>query len=381
MKAGKELWPEAELQYFLRHQAALAVMVLNREGRILLANDYTRQLAGREPANLLLSEILLDFRRDFNLEELLAAGREVHLFNLNSSSGLPQTLYFRFVDLGDRVLAIAENNHLETENLRRELVALNNSQANLNRELQKKNAELLKLNDLKNQFLGMAAHDLRSPIGAIQTLSSFLLDELGHELSEEHLNFLEIIQNSSNFMLDLLNDLLDIARIEAGKLQLEKQATDLVQLIRENVSLNQLLADKKKIGIVFNPCETIPMLSIDPMKITQVLNNLLSNAVKYSPPGSKVELSVFPGGGQVTVAVADQGPGIPREEMEKLFKPFSRTSVRSREDEKSTGLGLAIVRRIVTGHLGKIWIDSQVGRGSTFYFSLPIEPADNHKKQ
>jgi signal transduction histidine kinase len=253
-----------------------------------------------------------------------------------------------------------------------EISRLNNELVAMQRELARKNAELEKLNQLKNQFLGMAAHDLRNPLNIILSYSEFLLDEAAGRLSQEHLQFLDAIRSSSDFMVGLVNNLLDVAQIESGQLQLDAQPTDLIALIERNVALNRVLAEKKHIQLMLEVLPRRVVLPLDAAKIEQVLNNLISNAVKYSYPNSAVRVSVLAAPGCVTFAVQDQGQGIPQSEMDKLFKPFSRTSVKSTAGEKSTGLGLVIARKIVEGHQGRLWAESQVGVGSTFYVSLPV---------
>ena len=143
-------------------------------------------------------------------------------------------------------------------------------------------------------------------------------------------------------------------------------------MLELNVELNRLLAGRKQIDITLSKEEAIPTLRIDAAKIEQVLNNLISNAIKFSYPNSTVEVSVGKREGEVVVAVRDEGQGIPPAELERLFIPFENISVRSTAGENSTGLGLAIARRIVEGHGGQIWVRSQVGAGSTFAFSLPL---------
>ena len=253
-----------------------------------------------------------------------------------------------------------------------EVTNLNNDLVNLQRELTRKNTELERLNELKNKFLGMAAHDLRNPIGVIMGYSDYLLEDLENQLSGNQIKMLNTIQQSSEFMLNLLEDLLDIAAIESGKLLLEVQNTDLQQLVINNANLNGILAAKKNINIQVETYGIIPEVKIDVNKIEQVMNNLISNAIKYSMQGSFVKVNISLDDAYIIVAVTDQGQGIPAAEMEKLFKPFQRTSVKATEGEKSTGLGLSIVRNIVIGHGGKIWVESKVGEGSTFFFSLPM---------
>lgn len=256
-----------------------------------------------------------------------------------------------------------------------EISRLNNELVAMQRELAKQNAELERLNALKNQFLGMAAHDLRNPLSVIMSYSNFLMEDAGAALNDEQREFLRIIRQSSEFMLHLVNDLLDIAQIEAGQLRLDLQPTDLVALVRRNLALNRVLAAKKNIEIQLND-EPLPPLPLDASKMEQVLNNLMDNAVKFSPPHTTITVRVARApddDSSVLLTVQDQGPGIPPNELDKLFKPFQRASVKSPSGEKGTGLGLTIVKKIVEGHNGRIWVESQVGQGTTFFVTLPLQ--------
>jgi PAS domain S-box-containing protein len=240
-------------------------------------------------------------------------------------------------------------------------------------ELAAKNAELLQLNEFKNQMLGMAAHDLRNPLAVIHTASSFLVSDSPKTLSKEkQADFLRRIHANSEFMVKLIDDLLDVARIESGKLELELEPTDLCQLIDDSLGINRVLAEQKNINLQFAAECVIPPIPLDRNKMSQVINNLVTNALKFSQSGTGVRVSAARENGRVVVAVADQGQGIPADELSKLFRPFGKTSVRSTAGEKSTGLGLAISRRIVEAHGGHIWAESEVGKGSVFSFSLPV---------
>ncbi len=254
-----------------------------------------------------------------------------------------------------------------------ELSRLNNELVTLQRELAKSNAELEKLIKLKDEFLGMAAHDLRNPLFVVQSCARFLLDRASSRLEEEQIEFLSIIESYGGFMLQMVEDLLDVSAIESGRLVLSLEPTDLVALIDRNLVLNSILADSKQIRLSFRHEESLPLMLLDPVKIEQVLNNLISNAVKFSHQGSQVEVGLERMADQVVVSVRDEGQGIPAKEIDRLFKWFGRTSVRGTEGERSTGLGLAIARRIVAGHRGRIWVESEVDKGSTFYVSLPIQ--------
>ncbi len=231
--------------------------------------------------------------------------------------------------------------------------------------------ELERLNQLKTEFLGMAAHDLRNPIGGILALAELLYLEVATVLTEEQRGFLSDIERSSKFMLELIDDLLDVSSIEAGRLHLNRRPSDPRKLLEHNVGINAKLARQKQIQVGLQIEGTLPKLSLDEGKIEQVLNNLISNAVKFSQPGAVVEVRAGVHDCGVLIAIRDQGPGIPETERDKLFQPFGRTSVASTASERSTGLGLAIARKIVEGHGGRIWMESQVGVGSVFLFTLP----------
>ena len=237
--------------------------------------------------------------------------------------------------------------------------------------LQQAGLELKQLNQLKTEFVGMAAHDLRNPIGSILMLAELLCDEVGAMLTEEQLRYVSDIQTTSKFMLQLVEDFLDISSIESGNLNLDRRLSDPRKLLEHNVRINAKLARQKEIHVDLRIEGALPNLALDAGKIEQVLNNLISNAVKFSRAGTAVEVRAKAQGSGVLISVRDQGPGIAEVERDRLFRPFSRTSVHSTGGERSTGLGLAISRRIVEGHGGKIWVESQEGVGSVFFFTLP----------
>ncbi|MBK1735343.1 hypothetical protein CKO15_08615 [Halorhodospira abdelmalekii] len=362
---------------YLYEKASLVLMILDESGRILDANRYASELVGQELRGRLFSQVVIDFSGRFDFKEVIEPDERVHLLNMTSSNGLPQTLYFSFLRQHGRVLVVAEHNHLEVEELRKSFIDLNADFSNLNRALQKRNVELSRVNEVKNYFLSMAAHDLRNPVSAICTLSDFLSDEAAGKLEAKQANFIAAIQKSSRFMLNLLDELLDIARIEAGRLEINKRPSDISALVAECVELNRVLAGKRGITVdLLAPSAALPSIDLDAVKIQQVVHNLISNAIRYSPDDSTVTVGIAMRGEAVEVSVSDHGPGIPADELEKLYKPFSRTSVKPLDGEKSTGLGLAIAHKIVLEHRGKAWVESVVGKGSTFYFSLPLQPAE-----
>lgn len=240
------------------------------------------------------------------------------------------------------------------------------------RQLLQQKRKLEQLNNEKNELLGMAAHELRSPLGVISSYSEFLEEEAGPLLSQEHNDFLSLIRSTSTYMLHLINDMLDVSRIEAGKLHLDLQLTDMHLLVEKTMNLNQRLADRKQIRTLFDSCRKRPLIRIDANKISQVLENLLINAIKFSPPKTQVSVKLNFDDAHVCLSVIDQGVGIPAEELQHIFKPFRRGQVKSTSGEPSTGLGLAIVRRIVEGHGGTVQVHSVKNQGTEFSIQLPL---------
>ena len=238
--------------------------------------------------------------------------------------------------------------------------------------LRQSNEKLIELNNQKNEFLGMAAHDLRNPIAVIQNSSLILLRYSSENLSEKQKEFLKKIHDTSKFMLEHLNNLLDISKIESGKLELEITKNNYPDFVRKNIEFNRFFATEKDITIDSVLLDDMSPVEFDRNKIEQVLNNLISNAIKYSHPHTTIRIEVVTEKDFVVTKVVDQGQGIPEDELPHVFKPFQKASTRPTAGEKSTGLGLAIVKKIVEGHQGTIGVESEVGKGSTFFFQLPL---------
>ena len=233
--------------------------------------------------------------------------------------------------------------------------------------------ELRKANAAKNKLLGVAAHDLRNPLASIRGLAEFLRDGVVGKLTPEQLDLVEIIHSASKQMLVLVNDLLDVATIEAGELQMSLQMADSAQIVDQAVYLANIEASAKQTKIEIVRHDRPPLHRLDPNKIRQVVDNLLSNAIKFSPPGSTITVEVEAIAGSIVLAVRDQGPGVPETERHRLFKDFGRTSVQPTGGEKSTGLGLAICRKIVEAHHGTITAENLPGRGCVFRVVLPLD--------
>jgi signal transduction histidine kinase len=233
--------------------------------------------------------------------------------------------------------------------------------------------QLVELNQLKNKFLGIAAHDLRSPIGVVKSYTQLFLNGYLGEVPDDQRAILERMDKGCETMLTLINDLLDVSAIEAGHLELKPRRVDLAAFVRDCHAAHVLLAKAKNIELILDLEPDLPDVTMDPDRINQVMNNLITNAIKYSYSGTVVTLRARREGDEVAISVQDQGQGIPPGEISKLFTDFGRTSVRPTGGEKSIGLGLAIVKRMVEAHRGRIGVESQVGAGSTFTFTLPLK--------
>ncbi len=233
--------------------------------------------------------------------------------------------------------------------------------------------QLSKANAAKTRFLGMAAHDLRNPLASIRGLAEFLRDGVAGPMNADQLDLVQTIHGASQAMLEMVNELLDVATIESGELKLHIAKHNLGDLVVKSVTLTNMEAVKKSTHVVFEAPGSPIVPAIDAAKMKQVVDNLLSNAVKYSPPGSKVTIIVTddPANKSCILAVRDQGPGIPDSERDKLFKDFSRLSTQPTGGEKSTGLGLAICRKIVEAHLGTINAENLPTLGCEFRVTLP----------
>jgi signal transduction histidine kinase len=256
--------------------------------------------------------------------------------------------------------------------MRKELLALNQELNNLTRRLHKKNAQLQRLNKEKNQFLGMAAHDLRKPIGLVIAYSDLLIVEAAEALNREQTDFLKTISSSCLFMKQLVDDFLDVSAIEAGKFELDLQPIAFDTVLAESLKMIKLTALKKGIELEIRVENNTPRITVDAHKIEQVIINLVSNAIEHSEPADRVVISLSFNDRLIFFSVQDSGPGIAPEEVEKLFKPFGNVSTKKTNGEKSTGLGMLISRKIIEAHGGEIRVDSKLGRGTTVQFELPI---------
>ncbi|HEV8412146.1 MAG TPA: HAMP domain-containing sensor histidine kinase [Bryobacteraceae bacterium] len=240
-----------------------------------------------------------------------------------------------------------------------------------NLQTKQKNREFDRIIRGKAELLGMAVHDLRLPVATIQIYSELLAEGIGGMASPELVEWIDSIHSVSEFALRLLDDTLDLAIAESGAEQLHAVPASLAPIVAKSVSMSFPLAARKQMGLtLIQEGEPQPIL-LDAMKMCKVFNNLIENAIKYSQPGARIEVRISRGEDSVRVSVKDDGPGIGPADLKTLFTPFQRTRARALSEEPSAGLGLSIAKRIVNLHGGRIWLNTETGKGTTFYVSLP----------
>jgi signal transduction histidine kinase len=241
------------------------------------------------------------------------------------------------------------------------------------KEIEEKIKKLKKLDKIKSNFLNITSHELRTPISAIKGYIQMILKNKLGEINEEQKKGLEIVLRNTNRLDHLIQDILDISRLDSGKMRFVPEKTNIKTMIEETVETMQTIADEKHIKIKSMVEENVPDLIIDVERIKQVIINLLSNAIKFSPYGSVINVKVYRKKNQILFEVQDFGRGIPKNQKYNIFKAFYQ--IRSYEDKKlgGVGLGLAISRGIIIAYGGQISVESSLGNGSKFTFSLPLK--------
>jgi signal transduction histidine kinase len=258
---------------------------------------------------------------------------------------------------------------VEVEN-RDELGALGANVNRMNDELRRLYTELETASQHKSEFLANMSHELRTPLNAIIGFSQVLRDEMVGSVNEKQAEYLDDIISSGNHLLSLINDVLDLSKVEAGQVELEVHPFSLREALERGVVMVRERATEDGVRVAFAADPEVDVVDGDERRIKQVIFNLLSNAVKFTPAGGEVDVSATRANGEVRVSVADTGPGVAPEDRERIFEEFqqSESGVAQRE---GTGLGLALSKRYVELHGGRIWLESELGRGSTFTFALP----------
>src|SRR5262245_9523722 len=246
--------------------------------------------------------------------------------------------------------------------------------ARLFREIEDKSRQLEVASQHKSEFLANMSHELRTPLNAIIGFSEVLTDRMFGELNEKQEEYLKDIYASGTHLLSLINDILDLSKIEAGRMELELSDFDLPAAIENALMLIRERAGRRSITLQMNVDSRLGQIKADERKVRQVVLNLLSNAIKFTPEGGRIEVGATPKDGLVEVSVSDTGVGIAPGDQEAVFEEFRQVGTADKKVE-GTGLGLTLCRKFVELHGGRIWVKSQVGVGSTFTFTVPVRSA------
>ncbi len=243
-------------------------------------------------------------------------------------------------------------------------------------DLQMANVALEKANRLKSEFLTTMSHELRTPLNAIIGFAEVLRDEIAGSLSKDQKEYVTDIHSSGHHLLDMINNILDLSKIETGKMHLQYEEFCIEDAINDTLTIINASANNKGISVHTNIQDNTPLLSADKTKFRQILYNLLSNAVKFTPENGKITINVFQKDNSLQFEIVDTGIGIKPEDKEKLFEAFHQADASLTREYEGTGLGLHLTKRLVELHGGKIWAESTFGKGSTFFFILPINPVN-----
>src|SRR5215212_3473046 len=260
----------------------------------------------------------------------------------------------------------------ELEEKREQMERLNTKLEESNRELNQANAQLREVSAMKEEFLALTTHDLRSPLTVISGVINFFTSGRLGDITPEQRNMVAMMERNTQNLIELVNDLLDASKLESGTMRLDPAAIGLRGLVGELREQMQPLAREKEISLEEDVPEDLPPLRADRAKLRRILVNLVSNALKFTPKGGRVRLGASREGPLVRVSVEDTGVGIPREDLHDIFDKYAQARSRATRSEKGTGLGLYITRQLVELHGGKISVQSEVGKGSTFSFTIPI---------
>lgn len=395
----ERLRSEEELRKLKRavEQSPNCVVITDRTGAIEYVNPSFSVLTGysfedvrgQNPRVLKSGEQPAEFYKD--LWETISSGREWRgEFHNKKKNG---DLYWEFASISPvrntngeitHFIAIKDNitarkeaeEKIRRANLKLEeqalgLIKTNETIRAMYKELESKTEKLKSLDKLKSEFVSTVSHELRTPLTIIKEGAALVYDKILGEINPDQKETLKDVLGQVERLSNIINGLLDISKLEAGKVKLEFQALEPAELIQNVVRSFQVKAKSKSIGLSFEPSEgMLPKVEADEEKLVQILTNLVGNAVKFTPENGKIVIRAKESGGEVEISVSDTGPGVTEDNLLRLFNKFEQFGRTAGPGEKGTGLGLAITKELVQLHGGRIWAESKVGEGSTFRFTV-----------
>lgn len=381
--------PEEKRFRELLEAAPDAIMQVDADGRIILLNrvtetlfGYTREELLGKPVEVLIPTHLhaahIGHRAQYrghpttrsmgsglSLEAIRKDGSqfpvEISLSPSESEDGFRITAIIR--DISERKQA--------EDRLRAVQARYTHTLAAANQQLELRNREIEQANGLKSEFLASMSHELRTPLHTIIGFSELLGEEVQGPLNEKQKRFVSHIHKDSLHLLALINDILDLSKIEAGRLELRVEPFDFAGVVTESIASVRNLAEAKSL-VLESALEVPTAVEADRLRVRQILVNLLSNAVKFTPEGGRVHVNATVQYDTVVVSVTDTGIGIPKQEHESIFDKFRQVGMTTKGVREGTGLGLPITKRLVEEHRGTIRVESEPDRGSCFTFTIPL---------
>ena len=349
--------------------------LIHRQRAERLANDLYQDaavLTNRTTAQIdeLIARNASSFQNSRNLFIGVAVGAMVLALLLGFV--LSWSLIGPIQRIDTRLAAIASGDfsgHVEVDN-RDELGALAVNVNRMNDELNRLYSALEETSRHKSEFLASMSHELRTPLNAIIGFSQVLREEMFGTVNEKQAEYLDDIISSGNHLLSLINDVLDLSKVEAGQVELEVRRFSLREALERGVVMVRERATDDGVQVELAAAPDVDVIEGDERRIKQVIFNLLSNAVKFTPAGGAVDVRAARVNGEVRISVADTGPGIAPGDHERIFEEFQQSEA-GLEQREGTGLGLSLSKRLVELHGGRIWLESELGKGSTFVFTLP----------
>ncbi|NTW64979.1 MAG: HAMP domain-containing protein [Nitrospirae bacterium] len=349
----------------------VTTLILTSGIGVLLATSISN------PLGHMMSVIRRLEKGDLNARSNLISNDEIGVLS-QSFDKMAQEIEKNRVELEDLNRNLEFRVAEKTEHLTKAYERLQLSNQNLavaNRELELANKKLKELDQLKSDFISVVSHELRTPLTSIKAFTELILIK-NRMTTEKRSRFLSIINNETDRLARLINDILDLTKIEAGKLSWHVTQVSLPEVIRTSVANIQSLADNKSLVMQLNMPAPLPRLFGDRDRLVQVITNILSNAIKFTPDGGSISIETSyeeQPRKQLMVHITDTGVGIPHKHLDTIFEKFRRSGDALTNGNEGTGLGLAITKQIVEYHGGRIWAESTPGSGSTFSFTLPLD--------
>jgi signal transduction histidine kinase len=320
-----------------------------------------------KPINYLAEKARLISNGDFDISTSYKANDSIGLLG-NTLVSMSKSLKSSFKKIEAQNKELEEYNKTLEDKVKQRTIELKNT----NDQLQEAYLKVLELNRDKNEFLGIAAHDLKNPLAAIKGFGEMIIED--EEMNRNYIeDFAKSIVDSSERMFDIITNLLDVNKIEEGKIDVRYESTDLENIIGKIIIPNKENADRKNIQLIYNSNLEGEKIETDKNLISQIVDNLVSNAIKFSPNNKKVYIDILNEESTVSVQIRDEGPGLSDEDKKGLFKKFAKLSARPTAGENSTGLGLSIVKKISEMIGAEITVESTIGKGASFKLVLPKE--------